>query len=334
MTDILGPGSNATNVVTARPTDSRVMGATDTWFKDCTSPSSNDGTRVPAASLNSLLANLRSIVRSSGIADDPVADDLIRKAILTEIRTQSACFGSAGGTANALTATLVPAPLTLTAGMFVRLLITATNTGAATLNLNGLGVKSIVTPKGTALAAGDLFVGSIVNLVYDGTVFQILDVTSASVLNAFINAGRPAASAPYFLANGVAGGATYANGVASVSTDFTVSQSVFLDAGTTFSGGILTIGPKDAGIWQFSANLGLNAAVLGWTSKVSLLANAITFAYTEVPIYGTASSGNMSISGSVKLASGDTVKTTLIQNTGASQASSASNRFSGSRVGV
>lgn len=47
-----------------------------------------------------------------------------------------------------------------------------TNTGAATININSIGAKSIVKTNGTALSAGDIASGAAVQLVYDGTNFQ------------------------------------------------------------------------------------------------------------------------------------------------------------------
>jgi hypothetical protein len=81
MTDILGPGSNAVNVVTSRPTDTRVFTGTDTWWKDCSSPAANDGTVVPAGALNSLIAQLRTIIRAPGGIAENNADDMTLKAI-------------------------------------------------------------------------------------------------------------------------------------------------------------------------------------------------------------------------------------------------------------
>lgn len=82
-------------------------------------------------------------------------------------------FGAAGGTANALTATLSPIPTALSAGLVVNLIIATTNTGAATLNLNSLGVKTIVRPNGDGLVQGDLLAGRMRTLIYDGTNFQL-----------------------------------------------------------------------------------------------------------------------------------------------------------------
>lgn len=49
------------------------------------------------------------------------------------------------------------------------------NSGAATLNVNGLGAKAIKKLDGTtALAAGDIQSGQVIHVVYDGTNFQMI----------------------------------------------------------------------------------------------------------------------------------------------------------------
>jgi hypothetical protein len=65
--------------------------------------------------------------------------------------------GVAGGSANALTATLAPVPAALTDDLVVVVRIASTNTGAATLNLNGLGVVAIVGQDHAALQGSELF---------------------------------------------------------------------------------------------------------------------------------------------------------------------------------
>ena len=59
------------------------------------------------------------------------------------------------------------------------------NTGASTLNLNSLGVKSIVKVVGgitTPLAANDIRAGQIVDVIYDGTNMQMLSQLGMSTI--------------------------------------------------------------------------------------------------------------------------------------------------------
>lgn len=57
--------------------------------------------------------------------------------------------------------------------MRIRVRFTNANTGAATINLNGLGAIDIRKSVSTALSAGDIMAGGIYELCYDGTNLQI-----------------------------------------------------------------------------------------------------------------------------------------------------------------
>lgn len=92
--------------------------------------------------------------------------------IALDVQSGKWLYATAGGTANALTATLDPIPAAYAAGMAVRLKIATSNTGAATLNVSGLGAKSIRRADGLELSPGDLTPGQIIHLVYDGVVFR------------------------------------------------------------------------------------------------------------------------------------------------------------------
>ena len=81
--------------------------------------------------------------------------------------------GPVSGTVNAIILTPVPI-LTYTAGQTFKFLSTGANTGAATVNISGLGVKNITKNGATALATGDIPALAIVYITYDGTQFQLL----------------------------------------------------------------------------------------------------------------------------------------------------------------
>lgn len=87
----------------------------------------------------------------------------------------------AGGSANALTASLIPAPSLLAAGMSIRIRAVNNNTGPATLNVNGLGTKSIVRANGSLIEANDIIAGQVVDLSYDGTNFQVSNLNPALI---------------------------------------------------------------------------------------------------------------------------------------------------------
>lgn len=70
--------------------------------------------------------------------------------------------------------TLTPAPTAYYAGMEVNFKPTTANTGACTLNVNGLGAKTIKKNVSSDLATGDILAGQLVKVIYDGTNFQMV----------------------------------------------------------------------------------------------------------------------------------------------------------------
>ena len=78
------------------------------------------------------------------------------------------------GTANALVVTFSPVWTSYTVGKGVLVKVAATNTGAATINVNGLGATAIVGQGGQALIGGELFAGDIVHLTYSTAGFRLL----------------------------------------------------------------------------------------------------------------------------------------------------------------
>lgn len=88
-------------------------------------------------------------------------------------------IGLAGGTANALTGSLTPAPTALTDGMTFRFKANASNTSTVTFNLNSLGAVTVYRIDGTNLAAGDILSGS----TYEITV---ANSGAAFILSSFI----------------------------------------------------------------------------------------------------------------------------------------------------
>lgn len=63
---------------------------------------------------------------------------------------------------------------TLKEGFTLRIKFTNANTNASTLNVNGLGAKSILKGNGSILSSGNIKAGQICNLVYGGSNFQLL----------------------------------------------------------------------------------------------------------------------------------------------------------------
>ena len=62
----------------------------------------------------------------------------------------------------------------LTTGMSIYVQIAVVNTDGATLQINALGAKDVHKQHNVALETGDVEVGQILHLIYDGTEFQML----------------------------------------------------------------------------------------------------------------------------------------------------------------
>ncbi|MFG1402003.1 hypothetical protein [Xanthobacter sediminis] len=114
------------------------------------------------------------------------------------IRSQGLNYAVAAGTPNALTVTLSPAiSVAPAAGLMLRLLIAAVNTGGVTLNA-GWGAVAVVTQKGTAVAAGDLQTGAIVTVIWTGTAWMLAGIAySEPVAGSLLAVRMFAASGTY-----------------------------------------------------------------------------------------------------------------------------------------
>ncbi|WP_316815849.1 hypothetical protein [Pedobacter nyackensis] len=77
--------------------------------------------------------------------------------------------------ANAYIASIIPAITAYSMGQVFYIKITTANTGASTLNLNGLGAKALVKDASTALVAGDLLANKVYTVYYDGVNFQVMN---------------------------------------------------------------------------------------------------------------------------------------------------------------
>lgn len=93
---------------------------------------------------------------------------------INDARTYSN-YAADSGVVNAYAITLSGITTTYTAGLRVQFKAVNANTGAATLDVNNQGAKNIVLADGTALATNAILANSIVDVIYDGTSFQLLN---------------------------------------------------------------------------------------------------------------------------------------------------------------
>jgi hypothetical protein len=79
------------------------------------------------------------------------------------------------GEANAYAIALSPALTAYITGMPICFKAGNANTGASTIDVNGLGAKAIKKNGSDDLAVGDILAGQIVTVIYDGTNFQVMN---------------------------------------------------------------------------------------------------------------------------------------------------------------
>jgi hypothetical protein len=94
-------------------------------------------------------------------------------ANISQVQSSYGTFLTVSGT-DTITATVSPSLTAYAVGQSFKFLAAGANTGAATINISSLGAKSIVKNGTTPLSAGDLVSGSMTQIVYDGTNFQLI----------------------------------------------------------------------------------------------------------------------------------------------------------------
>lgn len=161
---------------------------------------------IAIALTNSIAVNGESVVTAdipfgnnklTGVKDGTLAKDA---ANVSQIQNSNAILLASVAGTDTITASLSPALTAYANGQIFTLIPANSNTGAVTININGLGAKSITKNGSTALVAGDLVAGVTYSLQYDGTRFQKIagsdyaksgansDITSLTALTA-ITAG-------------------------------------------------------------------------------------------------------------------------------------------------
>jgi hypothetical protein len=112
------------------------------------------------AKIDEYISNLEQLRRG-----EMPTKDLVQKGELV--------YAEDSGAIDTYVVTLSPAITAYTTGMVVHFKANTINTGAATLNVNGLGAKTIKKHKDVDLADGDIKAGQRVTVIYDGVNFQM-----------------------------------------------------------------------------------------------------------------------------------------------------------------
>lgn len=104
--------------------------------------------------------------------------DIVREFQVNAVKVLASVAGT-----NTITGSMSPDLGSYSTGMMVIFTPANNTTGAATINIDSLGAKSIVRGDGTALESGDLQASTTHVLVYDGTNFVCLNPLSFSLVN-------------------------------------------------------------------------------------------------------------------------------------------------------
>lgn len=153
---------------------------TDTRFDaECDSFADGINTCIAKDGQNSPSANLPMAgFKHSNVANSAARTDY---AATGQVQDGSFIYGLSTGSGGAYTLNLSPAVTTLVKGQKFRFEANHTNSGAATLAVNGLAAKAIRLEDGsTALAGGEVQSASTAEVLYDGTIFRLLSLRASA----------------------------------------------------------------------------------------------------------------------------------------------------------
>jgi hypothetical protein len=168
----------------------------------------------------------------TGLGAGTVATDAAQYG---QLQANATTIATVTGT-DTLTGTLTPALAAYATGNLFSFVAVATNTGAATININSLGAKSITKLGSTALVAGDLVTGQVYLIEYDGTRFQLINPSASSVSSITFGSTGLTPSTATTGAVTVAGTLAIANGGTGATTLAGANIAV-TNAAQTFTGG-------------------------------------------------------------------------------------------------
>ena len=132
------------------------------------------GDSLTATEFNQIPNELENTISSTG--QTPNDGDLFQVSKSIADYTANGDFYTDSGAADAYVLAAQgskQAPTSYATGTRVRFSVGNTNTGASTVNVATLGVKSIKRQDGSALSIGDMVAGEIVELEYDSTNFLL-----------------------------------------------------------------------------------------------------------------------------------------------------------------
>jgi hypothetical protein len=196
---------------------------------------------------------------------------------------------SVAGT-NSITASATPALTAYATGAIYSFIAANTNSGAATLSIDGLTATSITKDGSVALSAGDIQSGKMMLVEYDGTTFQLVNniVYGGSITNGNI----VSLTTPLGAANGGTGASTLTannvilgNGVAAVQFIAPgTSGNLLTSNGTTWASTTPNIiAPTAIGQVPFSTNGTTYMATQKITAMTAVTASGTSIDFSSIP---------------------------------------------------
>lgn len=264
---------------------------------------------------------------NDALDDGDIAAFLANFELAATSFVSGAKYAVSTGGPTAYLADLAPVITSLVDGMVVWLKIPATNTGAATLNLNSLGAHAVVTIDGGALTGGEMRIGQIRGFVYDSSIGKfILMMMPRPATVSEVEAGlrgdlfvspltKWTARNAYFSATN-SSTLTVSSGVVTKMTNLTtLSGSYFSDGASTYSSSAFTCGPKDAGVWLIGSYLAIPlTAVATIRNYIGINSVTTSFQSSYAPSSGTYGIVQARM---LKITSGDQIDIRVFQNSGA-----------------
>lgn len=147
-------------------------------------------TSLMSAGLAQFIADLQA----TAVTDDLTPAKIATMLRLSNVGNGASIYTAAGGTANAITATFSPARPDHMAGVRLYIEITATNTDAVTLNVDGLGPLPLTKFNGAAMQPGDLPAGQIIAVTCNRarTAYSMMSPVAAGNRQGVINVSAAA----------------------------------------------------------------------------------------------------------------------------------------------
>lgn len=112
-------------------------------------------------------------------------------------------------------------------GQKFTLIATGANTGAVTLNINGIGAKPVTKNGTTALTTGDIISGRAYEVIYDGTQFQVIGIAASTLATSTAIASVSLTSNIVTINTSAAHGISVGNNVTVTATTITAVNGTF-----------------------------------------------------------------------------------------------------------